>query len=82
MWSLSFRDLCSLNAKGICSTLSLGSKPTYHTRGKSLRVRLMLSSDGLTLFNIPASARAMYAPREKPSRKMSDSMDDVPGKKQ
>jgi hypothetical protein len=59
----------------------LGSKPTYHTPGKSLEVILTLSSDGLTLLIIPASARAMYAPREYPSRKMSDHIDDDPEKK-
>ena len=40
----------------------------------------MLGKEGLTLCIIPASARAMYAPRENPSGKMSDCLEDVPKK--
>ena len=68
------RDLYTLYANGICSRLPLGSRPTYHNHGKSLEDTLMLCREGLTLCSIPASARAMYAPREYPSEKRSDCM--------
>ena len=41
----------------------------------------MLGREGLTLCIIPASARAMYAPREYPSGNLLDCMDDAPKKK-
>ena len=70
---LSRRDLYNLYANGICSTLSLDSRPTYSPSwyvAQGVKVRSMFGNEGITLCSIPASARAVYAPRENPFGKM------------
>ena len=54
-----------LYAKGTCSMLSFGSRPIWDD-GTVNPMRVVRGKIGHTLNNIPARARAVYAPREKP----------------
>jgi hypothetical protein len=73
---LSPRVLYTLYANAVCSTLSLDSRPTYPSTwyvAQGVKVGLMFGNEGITLWSIPASARAVYAPRENPFwKKVSD----------
>jgi hypothetical protein len=58
--------LYSLNASATCSGLSFGSKPIYNVVHPNQVSDIASVRELLTLCNIPASALAVYAPRENP----------------